>query len=135
MAAVEDAVAFADVGQIDAEIEGGAFEPVDAEIVVAARKALDRELRWSPSDYQVRDATGNIIGRIKPMRVGAPSEAISVYCRHHGCSVPLRRTANSLSQTQIIQWFADGVQLGKGREFRTKHQNMYSQALRDAGLV
>ncbi len=105
------------------------------ELEADAREALDRELRWSATDYQVRDAASEIIGRIKPVRQGERSEAISVYCRHHGCTVPLKRTAASLSQAQIVQWFADGVQFGRGNEFRERHQNMYNQMLRDAGLV
>jgi hypothetical protein len=102
---------------------------------VVAEIAVLPDLRWSSDDFQVRDESGLIIGRIKPLHVGTPKEAISFYCRHHGCSVPLRRSAQAPTTAQSVRWFSQGVQLGRGKEFRRQHEELFRQMLRDLALT
>ncbi len=64
---------------------------------------------WSIADSQVRvRATDEIIGRVKMIREGLPTECVSVYCRLHGCTVPLKRTRQSPNIESLLGWFQAG---------------------------
>lgn len=70
---------------------------------------IDFALHRSPSDCQVRDRESDkIIGRIKLMHENTNREAVSVYCRMHGCSPPLTRSINAPSHIDMLRWFKAG---------------------------
>ena len=80
---------------------------------------------WDPKDFQVRDG-GVIIGRIKPTHENSPKEAISVYCRLHGCSVPLRRVCQCPPMPQILDWFNAGLHdVPKGQVGKAQHLSLW----------
>lgn len=58
-------------------------------------QALAALPRWDTATWQVYDGE-RIIGRVKPMHAGTTWEAVSEYCRLHGCQPPLRRASPSL---------------------------------------
>ena len=65
---------------------------------------------WNSVTGQVTDrAIGAPMGRIKEMHVGTPREAVSVYCRLHQCTPPLRRAIRAPPQRMILEWFERGL--------------------------
>jgi hypothetical protein len=115
--------------RLDEEIADVHEEPPDAEWV-AANVAIELP-RWNPENHQVTDAeTGAILGRIKEMHLGTTKEAISVYCRLHGCSPPLQRTATSPTNQQLVMWFNRGIELGRGPQHKAEHIRMFKELLR-----
>jgi hypothetical protein len=80
-----------------AELVGPSDDPEAAMIEVVVDDAPPEEVidaarmpRWDTTTCQVME-DGRSIGRIKPMHVNTSKEAVSVYCRLHKCSPPLRR--------------------------------------------
>ena len=76
-----------------------------------------------------KDNKGAILGRIKPVRPGAKDEAISVYCRRHGCSKMLRPT-QAPDQANLLAWFRDGKDIPDQHkpEYKAEHMNKWPQA-------
>ena len=77
--------------------------------------------------YQVHDGPNSsapIIGRIKPVREGTPSECISVYCRRHGCS-KMVRVKHMPSQAAILNWFK--ICLDPGPKHKAAHMRAWPQ--------
>ncbi len=74
---------------------------------------------WCVTDSQVKlRGTDELIGRVKMMRTGLPTEAVSVYCRRHGSTPPLRRTHQSPTIESLLGWFASGP---KDRQTQQRH--------------
>ena len=93
----------------------GAEPPAAAEIAADIQEAAADRLQWSRDDYQVRDASGSIVGRVKPMHQGVPSkEAVSCYCRLHACAVPLLRSAQAPPIGTYVSWLERGRELPAG---------------------
>ena len=93
--------------------------------------------KYDELTYQVHDAISNdIIGRIKPMHIGSSSEAMTVYCRLHGCRPPVRRVHVALSRPQMIRWFARGTQIhGLGPNGgREEHMSFWRELLRERDI-
>ena len=77
-------------GVADAAVPVGAEPPAAAEVAADIQEAAGDGLQWDPADFQIRDASGSIAGRVKPLHQGVPGkEAVGCYCRLHACSVPL----------------------------------------------
>ena len=76
-----------------------------------------------------KDNKGAILGRIKPVRPGAKDEAISVYCRRHGCSKMLRPT-QAPDQANLLAWFRDGKDIPDQHkpEYKAEHMNKWPKA-------
>ena len=85
--------------------------------------------RWDPITCQVT-LNGDILGRIKEMRSGEASAAVSVYCRRHGCTAPLTRTHKAPAVDDILAWFEAGQDLPPGADSRPQHVAMYRELLR-----
>jgi hypothetical protein len=78
----------------------------------------------------VHDVASNaIIGRIKELHANTPKEAVSYYCRLHGCSPPLQRLHLAPSTASVLQWFARGQDLGSGRQHKDAHMGMFRELL------
>ncbi len=77
---------------------------------------------------------GDILGRIKEMRSGEASAAVSVYCRKHGCTAPLTRTHKAPAVDDILAWFEAGQELPPGADSRPQHVAMYRELLRRKGI-
>lgn len=75
--------------------------------------------RVEPSG-RVKGPDGEYLGRISVMRVGAPTEALSVYCGRHGCSVCIRVSRGVPSQAAILRWFQAGLALPRDRSAHTQ---------------
>ena len=80
----------------------------------------------------VNPSTGEVIGRISMVRVDTPQFAISVYCRLHQCSCPLRKAATSPDVNTILMWFQEGLDLGKGSQHKKTHLARYKELLNAA---
>jgi len=90
---------------------------------------------WNVDTCDVVDPQTNaVLGRIKPMHVGTEREAVSVYCRIHQCRVPLQRLHTAPSTAQILEWFWQGQQLGRGKEHQSEHVRMFRQLTKRAAL-
>ena len=76
-----------------------------------------------------KDNKGAILGSIKPVRPGAKDEAISVYCRRHGCSKMLRPT-QAPDQANLLAWFRDGKDIPDQHkpEYKAEHMNKWPKA-------
>ena len=68
------------------------------------------------------DDADDIWGRISVVREGQPSEAVSVYCRRHGCSV-LKRTKDALTIPEYLRCFQLGQDLPKDRSASMQHRH------------
>ena len=62
------------------------------------------------------------MGRIKPVRPGSKDEAISVYCRSHGCCKMFR--------ANLLAWFRDGKDITDQHkpEYKAEHNNKWPKA-------
>lgn len=79
------------------------------------------------------DAAPGIAGRMEIGRISYPhaetnKAAVSVYCRLHGCT-EMKRVARSPAQALIVNWFAEGLSLGRGRtpQLRAQHKGKFPQ--------
>ena len=68
----------------------------------------------------------DIWGRISIMKEGTPGEAVSLYCRRHGCAL-MRKTATAPSRSAMLRWFALGQDLPKTRDVavQARHKRMF----------
>jgi len=66
-----------------------------------------------------------VLGRISLIKQGTPAEAVSLYCRMHGCSL-MRRVIQSPSHQQTMKWFLDGMSLPRDRNpaVQRRHKDM-----------
>ena len=62
----------------------------------------------NPKKYQ------EICGSISIVKEGMPGEAMSVYCRRHGCAI-VKRTRDAAPVPIILRWFLAGQELPAGR--------------------
>lgn len=69
---------------------------------------------YDPAIGRAHGPGGQYWGRVTVIRPGQISEAISVYCGRHGCSVVKRVTA-SPGQDEILAWFVAGQSVPAGR--------------------
>lgn len=76
-------------------------------------------LRHDIAIHQVYSG-GDILGCIKPVNPNERKEAISIYCRLHGCSPPLGRAAASMPTRLLLRWFADALEMGRSRDHRAE---------------
>ena len=69
-----------------------------------------------------------VLGRISLIKQGTPAEAVSLYCRMHGCSL-MRRVTQSPSHQQTMKWFLDGMSLPRDRNpaVQRRHKDMLSR--------
>ena len=65
---------------------------------------------YSHSDHENKDS----LGRVSLIKEGTRQEAVSVYCRRHGCSF-MKRCHEALSKQQLEMWFHLGQDIPKGR--------------------
>jgi hypothetical protein len=105
--------------------------PEDIPAPVDIPAAPGNNLQWDPSDYQVRDMGGNIVGRVKPMHVDTPKEAVSCYCRLHACSIPLMRIGSAPPIQTYVEWLHRGRALPFGAAGKHAHQKLWRDMLRD----
>jgi hypothetical protein len=81
-----------------------------------------------PFKYEFRHwATNAKMGTQSYVKQGMPSESVSVYCNMHACKCPMKLTAKSPSQNQLVQWFKDGDDLPKGKDGREAHLRAYRE--------
>ena len=68
-------------------------------------------------------------GRISMIKEGTAQEAVSVYCRRHGCAI-LRGVHRSPPTADILRWFAQGqaVERGRSSALQAKHKAMFPAA-------
>eukprot|EP00969_Alexandrium_andersonii_P359784 15453950-Alexandrium_andersonii.AAC.1 len=59
-------------------------------------------------------------------------ECISAYCRLHQCSPAPLRIRETFTTDQVMQWFASGRDLPRGRAGRSQHLQMWRDAVRAA---
>ena len=86
------------------------FEPKDGHVHV-----------WRHDKYD--DA-----GRISVIRPGEPSEALSVYCRLHGCMIS-KRILQAPDTQDIFKWYEQGYGIPKGRTpaLQTRHKAVFPE--------
>ena len=110
--------------------------PLDAEpppdgIDVAEMDQLAREAelpRWDPHTGQFHHPVDNrILGRARPLDVGARNERVATYCRLHQCYPPIRAVRIALPMEAVARWFADGLSLPRGAAGRARHMAMYRE--------
>ena len=112
-----------------AEAEGSMAETDDAADEGSGLPAVDEGPGLPRIDAQgsvLNPADDNDIwGRISIMKVGTPGEAVSLYCRRHGCAL-MRRTATAPSMNAMRRWFALGQDLPKTRDVavQARHKRM-----------
>ena len=82
---------------------------------------------WDPASMSVKDQdTGTVVGSIKGLHSGTPKECVSIYCRLHACSPPLRRIATAPSNHDILSWFRAGQQeCPPGKAGREAHLKLF----------
>lgn len=82
---------------------------------------------WDPASKSVKDCdTGQVIGSIKGLHIGTAKECVSIYCRLHQCSPPLRRIGAAPSNRDILSWFRAGQQeCPPGKGGRAAHLRMF----------
>ena len=87
--------------------------------------------RYNPQTGQVTSSMNptEIWGRVTVVREGQPSEALSCYCRAHGCSI-LRRTRDAPDWPDILNWFTFGQTVPAGRTptLRLRHERAMPRA-------
>ena len=81
--------------------------------------------RYNPANGQVSNADRpqEIWGRITLVKQGTKQEAVSLYCRRHGCAI-LKRCHEVPALPALIAWFEDGQQLPNDRSAaaQTEHK-------------
>ena len=104
-----------------------AAPPDDIVAAVAEADAENADLpTLNHSDNKVRDPSGTIIGAVTIMHPNTKGEAVSVYCRLHGCKAPCKRLHQAPSTVQILRWFKRGyTELSRNRLDREAHLQMY----------
>jgi hypothetical protein len=70
---------------------------------------------------------GNYWGKISVIRAGQVTEALSVYCSLHGCSVCKRMDKGVPTQAAILRWFEEGRNVPAGRTpaLQRKHKELF----------
>ena len=63
----------------------------------------------------------DIWGKISIIREGLPGEAMSVYCRRHGCSF-VKSTKDAIATPDVLRWFLLGQDLPKDRSAATQRR-------------
>lgn len=73
-----------------------------------------------------RDDPPEPLGRISLIKVGTPQEAVSVYCRRHGCSF-MKGCRVAPSNDDMLAWFRAGMEIPKGRDpaLQTRHKRLF----------
>ncbi len=83
---------------------------------------------YNPLTGQVttRSEVPEPLGRISLIKIGTPAEAVSIYCRRHGCSI-MKRCAQSPSHPALLEWFKAGLDIPKGHEpgLSSKHKRLF----------
>eukprot|EP00959_Pyramimonas_sp_CCMP1952_P380172 7964386-Pyramimonas_sp.AAC.1 len=69
------------------------------------------------------------VGSLSIMRKNEPGEALSVYCRIHGCKCPPAPVARAPTTDAVLAWFLAGLELPKGAPGRAAHAAMYRDLL------
>ena len=81
-----------------------------------------------PDTGQVRSADNPAeqLGRISLIKEGTRQEAVSLYCRRHGCAM-MRSVRAAPSTAELLQWFADGQQVPAERTAaaQSRHKAMF----------
>ncbi len=68
--------------------------------------------RYDRATFQVLEPiSGDVMGRIKPMHPGKSNEAITVYCRRHGCAPGPKRIKEAHSLGVTLEWFRCGMEM------------------------
>ena len=103
--------------------------PEDMERVMEAADHEQRELETVYFDYDTgsvhqTNIDGPVIGRISVLHKNTPKEAISVYCRRHGCS-KLVRVVKAPSHDRIMEWFAAGLDIQARRCYQSPHSRLW----------
>ena len=70
---------------------------------------------------------GSYWGKISVIRPGQATEALSVYCSLHGCSVCKRMDKGVPTQAAILRWFEEGRNVPAGRvpSLQRKHKELF----------
>ena len=121
---------------VEAAAPVGAEPPAPAEVAGDIQEAAAEVLQWDPADFQVRDASGRIVGRVKPLHQGVHGkEAVSCYCRLHACAVPLLGAAQAPPVATYVSWLAKGRELPAGAGSKSAHLSLWRQMLREHRAV
>jgi hypothetical protein len=113
-------------------LDPGADGPEPEPGLEDALAAIDDMPRYDPASYQVLlPPHGRILGRIKPLHLGTPKEAVSVYCRIHGCAPGLRTRKNAHSVEAMLSWFQEGIDLPHGAPGKAAHLRAWQLIRRD----
>lgn len=88
---------------------------------------LPQRPRVDQSSGRVFGPSGSYWGRISVLRPGLSSEALSVYCSFHGCSVCKRMSSGVPSQAALLKWLEEGQELPRGRvpALQRRHKAMF----------
>ena len=84
---------------------------------------------WSTKQVHLGvDTTGDIIGSIRTLRQGEPSEQLCFYCRRHQCSVMVGSMKAPTHAAQL-SWFARGTAIARGKEHKKAHMTMFGDGM------
>ena len=105
-------------------VEDEAPEEVRVDIVGAHALPVPE---WNPTNGQVMDARGAILGSIKSLHVSTPKESVPVYCRIHRCKPPLIQVHMSKPIPTLVRWLHAGQQeTPHGAAGRHEHMHMWA---------
>ena len=73
-------------------------------------------------------ATGEKLGRISLIKEKTKGEAVSVYCRRHGCSIMVG-SKHAPALLDVLKWYAAGEDITKSREraVMLSHKRLFSK--------
>lgn len=115
----------AEMGEMDE-----ALEHAGSDVATDDEETLEEALPIVDMAGQVRNPkdASDVWGRISVVREGQPSEAVSIYCRRHGCSI-MKRTKDAIAVERVLQWFLLGqsVPTDRSAAAQNHHKKLFGE--------